>query len=184
MPRHGPAGNPHGKGGRIPPDGRPPQAKGVGKNAKRHDLERPPPVHGSDLQYGDRKRLEQGMKTAPAQTQERGGAPQIARQTMERGGGTQTSSMQVPDAIDFLAKKNGSDFNPPQYERRIDASKAMTWLPILRRLASGPGASAALVNAFINQARLMQQAGGQPATIVDMNATDDGIEEMLKQGIR
>lgn len=172
------------RGGRIPPDGRPPQAKGVGKNAKRHDLERAPNVGGSDLQYGDRKRFEQGMKVAPIQQQPRGQTPEIARQTMTRDGVHEMSSMQLPDAIDFLSQKNGSDFTLPERRRQVDSSKALTWLPILRRLASGPGASSALVNAFINQARLVQQAGGQPATIVDMNATDDGIEEMLNQGIR
>lgn len=182
MPTH-PGKN---RGGRIPPDGRPAQAQGVGKNAKRHDLERPatPGLHGSDLQKGDVQALEQGQRIAPAQTQQRGRTPEIARQTMERGGGAETSSMQLPDPIDFLSQKNGPDFNRPQAERRLDSSKAMTWLPILRQLAAGPGASSALVNAFINQARLMQQAGGQPATIVDLNATDDGIEEMLNQGIR
>lgn len=173
------------KGGRIAPDGRPAQAPGVGKNAKRHDLERPatPGLHDSDLQQGDVQAMEQGQRIAPRSTQQ-SGQTQIARQTMERGGGTETSSMQIPDAIDFLGQRNGPEFGPPTPQRRLDSSAALTWLPILRQLAAGPGASSALVNAFINQARLLQQAGAQPATVVDMAAVDDGLEAMLDEGIR
>lgn len=178
------------KGGRIAPDGRPPQAKGVGKNAKRHDLERQktPGLHDSDLQQGDVQALENGQRIAPASTQQPavgGGAPpQQAQQPQpqqQRAGGM---PIEVPDAIDFLAEQNGPDFNPPRIQRQIDESKALTWLPILRQLAAGPGASPALVTAFINQARLMSQRGGQPATIVDMRAADDGIEAMLDAGIQ
>lgn len=179
MPQH-----PGKKGGRISPDNRGAQAKGVGKNSKRHDLERQatPGLHGSSLQKGDVQALEQGQRVAPIQEQERGQAPQPqgGGQPQQAGG----QGVQVPDPIDFLAGKNGDQFGPPTPQRRIDESRAKTWLPLIRHLVNGPGASPALVNAFINQARLMQQAGSQPATIVDMNATDDGIEEMLNQGIR
>ena len=42
-------------GGVVKPDGRPPQAKGVGKTARRHDLEAPatPGITGTDLQDGE-----------------------------------------------------------------------------------------------------------------------------------
>lgn len=177
------------KGGYIPPDGRPAQAKGVGKNAKRHDLERPatPGLHDSDLQKGDVQAMEQGQRIAPRQVQGPPTPPQssTSQPTQQMGIDRQNpGGMEVPDPIDFLAERNGQEFNIPVPQRHIDESKAMTWLPILRQLASGPGASSALVNAFINQARLMQQRGGQPATVVDMAATDDGIEEMLNVGLR
>lgn len=176
---------PQKKGGRIPPDGRPAQAPGIGKNAKRHDLERPatPGLHNSDLQQGDVQALEQGQRIAPRSTQQPAiSAPNVGSQPTSRAQ-MSGQGMQIPDAIDFLGKKNGAEFSPPQPIRRLDASKAMTWLPILRRLASGPGASSALVNAFINQARLLSQAGAQPATVVDMSAIDDGIEAMLNEGL-
>lgn len=179
------------KGGRIPPDGRPPQAKGVGKNSKRHDLERrkTPGLHGSDLQQGDVQAMEDGQRIAPASTQQRGQqappqqgqAPQRAQQMP--GTAPSQRGVEVPDAIDFLAERNGNGFSMPNPVRQTDSSRALTWLPILRQLVSGPGTSSALVNAFINQARQMHQAGSQPATIVDMNATDDGIEAMLNAGI-
>lgn len=176
------------KGGRIAPDGRPPQAKGLGKNAKRHDLERPatPGLHGSDLQQGDVQAMEQGQRIAPAQTQaastsieRRPDGSQVQRST--EADGTQTSSLQIPDAIDFLGdrSRNGNEFQPVQARRTLDSSRALTWMPLLRHLVNGPNASSALVNAFINQARAMQMAGSVPATIVDMNAADDGIEAMI-----
>lgn len=172
------------RGGRIPPDGRPPQAKGVGRNAKRHDLERPatPGLHDSDLQQGDVQALEQGQRIAPRQTQQRGRTPQT--QGTPNGGASGVSGgMQIPDPIDFLAGKNGPEFGPPRPARRLDASRAMTWLPLLRQLAAGPGASSALVSAFINQARLLSQAGAQPATVVDLNAVDEGIQAMIDEGV-
>lgn len=176
-------------GGRMPTQeyGRPPQAKGVGADAKRHDLERPktPGLHGSDLQMGDVQALEQGQRIAPPATQQPAGQgpAQPASQTPPAQQRVATAPMEVPDAIDFLAEQNGPEFNLSSPQRQLDSSAAMTWLPILRQLASGPGASAALVNAFINQARLMAQAGSQPATIVDNFATDEGIEAMLDAGI-
>lgn len=170
-----------GKGGRIPAQGRPPQAPGVGKDAKRHDLEKPktPGYHGSDLQQGDVQAMEQGQRIAPATVQKpaRGSSAPPQQTTPAQAG----PPVQVPDAIDFLGdpKRNGQAFNAPQPRRQIDSSKALTWLPIIRRLAEGPGASSALVSAFINQARNMQAAGGQQATVIDMNAIDSGIQSMI-----
>lgn len=174
-----------GKGGRIPPDGRPPQAKGVGKNAKRHDMERPktPGLHNSDLQQGDVQAMEQGQRIAPASTQQPAGPSASQTQQTPNRATSGVSGVEVPDAIEFLAGRNGQGFNVPNPQRQLDSSRALTWLPIIRQLVSGPGTSSALVNAFINQARLMQQAGGQPATIVDMRATDDGLEAMLDVGV-
>lgn len=171
------------KGGRIPPDGRQAQAKGVGKNAKRHDLERPatPGLHNSDLQQGDVQALEQGQRIAPRSTQQPAlPAPNIGSRPTSGAQMSQAQGVQVPDAIEFLAGKNGAGFGPPQIRRQVDESAAMTWMPILRRMAAGPGASPKLVNAFIEQARKMQQSGGQPATIVDSYEVDDIIDSMTR----
>ena len=53
-----------GPGGRVPPDGRPPVAPGVGKTARRHDLEAQPTPGLSDpsIQQGDVQRLEQAQQ--------------------------------------------------------------------------------------------------------------------------
>lgn len=170
------------RGGRIDPDGRPPQVAGVGKNSKRHDLERPktPGLHGSDLQQGDVQALEQGQRIAPAQRQERGqrGTPPTSRSRE-----ASSRSANIPDAIEFLGGRQGPEFNIPQAGRQIENHKALDWLPILRRLAVGPNASSALVSAFINQSRHLARAGGTPATIIDLGAIDDGIEAMLNESV-
>jgi hypothetical protein len=40
-----------------------------------------------------------------------------------------------------------------------------------------------LANAIINQAREIARTKQAPATIVDMDATDDALEAMLNEGI-
>ena len=92
--------------------------------------------------------------------------------------------MQEPDAINFLAGKQGPEFGMPSSTRRVDVSAAMTWLPILRQMAAAPGSSGAFASSLIQQARKMRQYGSQPAAVVDLYAADDGIEGMLDAGVR
>lgn len=172
------------RGGRlIEPETRPLSAPGVGPEAARHDLERRnvPFLQGSDLQQGDVEALQSGQRIAPVQRQEpatpeRPGQPSRAQMPTEE-------EIEDPDPIDFLAEENGQDFTLPQAQRAIDNSRTLTWLPILRRLASGPGASSLFVTTLIDQGRKMQQLGSQPATVVDLQAVDDGIEAMLDEGV-
>lgn len=171
------------RGGRIAPDGRPPQAKGVGKNAKRHDLERQktPGLHGSDLQQGDVQAMEQGQRIAPAQKQERGQAPRTSEGGQTAPVASSTAGVELPDAIEFLGGRQGTEFNVPQTGRRLDNSKATTWLPILQRMAAGPGSSGALARAVIAQSRDLRQAGASPAIIINTNGVDDAIETMTER---
>lgn len=173
------------RGGRIPPDNRALSAPGIGENADRHDLERRnvPFLAGSDLQQGDIQALEQGQRIAPVQTQQpaipaRPTDGQVAQAPVTE------EDIEVPDPIEFLAGENGQGFTLPQEQREIDNARAMTWLPLLRRLAAGPGASGLLVATLIEQGRRMQQLGNQAATVIDLQAVDDGIEAMLDEGIR
>jgi hypothetical protein len=126
--------------------------------------------------------MEEGQRIAPAQTQQ---PAQTAAPSQARGGGATTSTgpgATVPDPIDFFAE-NASGVGVPRGRTQIDNSKALTWMPILRRLAAGPGASPMLANAIINQARELSRARHVPATVVDMDATDDALEAMLDEGI-
>lgn len=174
------------RGGRIPPDNRPVQAKGVGENSKRHDLERRsvPFLHGSDLQQGDVQALRQGQRIAPKQTQQ----PAVAAPAQAGGGGATTSASSagatVPDPIEFLGQRQGKGLSIPQRERRPDNERALSWLPLIRELAVGPGSSGVLARTLINQARALQRRGGVPATHIDLQAIDDGIEAMLDVGVR
>ena len=173
------------RGGRIAPDGRGPQPKGVGRNAKRHDLERPatPGLANSDLSQGDVSDLEEGQRIAPIQNQSRGQSPPLDR------GASTTSSAQnrdgtvVPDAIQFLGDQQGSSFNLPVAEVGLDHTKIETWGPILRQLVSGPGSTGTLASALINQARSLRQTRTGPAIVIDLQATDDAIEAMLAEGV-
>ena len=167
-------------GGRIPPDNRGPQAKGVGKNSKRHDMERQatPGLHGSDLQQGDIQKLEQGQRVAPIRTQP-AAAPQ--RQAGGQARGQPRAPMQTPDAIEFLGGKQGPEFNMPQTGRPVLNEKALSWLPLVRSLVVGPGSSGLLASAFINQTRELRKSNSSPTTIIDLDATDDGLEAMLDE---
>lgn len=126
-------------GGIIPPDGRPPQASGVGKNAKRHDLEAPatPGLSGSDLQYGDVSMLEAGQAVAPIAKQVmapaapspaggRGGRAGV------RGGGPGPAA---PDPLEFATRKLGGTLGgrPETRKRRNMAG----WSRLLQSMQTG-----------------------------------------------
>lgn len=153
----------------------------MGKNAKRHDLERAPNVGGSDLQYGDRKRFEEGMKVAPIQQQQRGQAPQ----TSQNGGTSQNRevpNMQIPDAIEFLGARNGNEFGPPQDIQGQPGGKLDTWRPILERIALGTGSSGGLASLYIQQMRrARQQTIMRPAVQINLDDIDAGIEGMVQE---
>ena len=124
--------------GFVPPDGRPPQAKGVGKDAKRHDLEAPatPGVRNSDMQQGDRQKLEAAQKIAPRPQK---GTPQGGGAAPAQGGG---GGMQVPDPIAFAAGRMGGNVptaGAPM--RQVDSS---AWKPLVERLAYAPNGGGAL----------------------------------------
>lgn len=169
------------RGGRIPPDNRPAQAPGVGKNSKRHDLERRdvPFLHGSDLQVGDVQAMEQGQRIAPKQTQRpaappaRGGA---GSQTTTSGEG---AAMTPPDPIEFLAGRfGGQQMEAPPRRADIANSKAMTWLPLVRQMAAGPGSSGVLASALINQMRALSRMPVRETTVIDMQDVDAALEAM------
>lgn len=168
-------------GGRIPPDGRPPQAKGTGKNAKRHDLERPatPGLSDSDLQQGDVQALEQGQRIAPRTTQQPA-APQPSGSIQPTGSATAPG---VPDAIDFLGGIQTEEFNVPQTGPAHDNDGAIGWMQIVRELAAGPGSSPGLAGAMVEQLRTLSKGNAGAAAIVDMDATDEAIEAMLDEGV-
>ena len=115
--------------GYVAPDGRPPQAPGVGKNSKRHDLEAPatPGVRNSDMRQGDRQMLEAGQKVAPR--------PKKSAPRGSAGGGAPAAGgggMQVPDAIEFAAGRMGgksASAGPPV--RQVDTA---AWRPLVERI--------------------------------------------------
>lgn len=172
-------------GGRMPAKehGRPATApSGPGKQSRRHDLEsRVPPLHDSDLQQGDVQTFEEGKRVTKKQTQ----APaQEQRQTSTSPpGGASGAGVSIPDPIQFLGGQQGQEFDVEGGDAELDNSRALTWIPILRELASGPGSSGVLASALINQARHLRRTRRAPARIIDLQATDDAIEAMLNEGV-
>ncbi len=173
-----------GAGGRIAPDGRPPQAKGVGKNAKRHDLERAatPGLAGSDLQQGDVQALESGQRVAPIKENPRGRAPRPSGggQSGGQNRGAQSGAA-VPDAIEFLGGKSQGLQVP---EGVLQSSDNLTsWLPFVRQMVIGPGTSGLLAGAYINQFRqLLRSASVTRSTVIDLENIDDALEAGLEEG--
>lgn len=125
--------------------------------------------------------MEQGQRIAPVKTQQPaqpGPAPS--------GGSTASASgtgpgMAVPDPISFIAQRAGGSLTPPESGVQIDNSKALTWLPLARQLAAGPGASPMLASAFINQARNLRNRKMTSAAIIDLDGVDDAIEAMASE---
>lgn len=172
-------------GGIIPPDGRQPAPKGVGRNARRHDLERPktPGLAGSDLQYGDVSRLQQAQRTAPTGTS----AKQVQQPAQQgrasaRPARTQTgpSGMSIPDPMAFLTGKLGNTLQGGPSSRRLRAIDPTPWIPMLKSLANSPGSSGTLQNAVVNQlSTLVSRPYVPDIYTADMQDLDDGVEEMV-----
>jgi hypothetical protein len=172
-----------GPGGRIPPDNRPAQAAGVGKNSKRHDLERrtTPYLHDSDLQQGDVQALENGQRVAPKQTQQPAG-PAPATGSGNTRSATSTSPTDIPDAIDFLGGLTaGSGVNPPPAGAAPSANLD-AWVRFAAHLVNSPGSSGLLAGAYINQMRQFRRSPQNASSVViNLRDVDDALDVALTE---
>lgn len=174
-------------GGRIPPQNRPAQAPGVGRNARRHDLERRnvPFLQGSDLQQGDVQALEQGQRVQPIKRTQPPARPQrpTVGRPMQAGGGGGGQPSDIPDPIGFLSDRLGGTYQPKSGIVGRSRHDYQSWLPLLERLAKSPGASGVLVQAYIT--RLHNMLTGPTLDshdFVDMQEADSELERMLIGG--
>ncbi len=168
-------------GGQIPPDGRRPQAKGIGRNAKRHDLERPKAsLQGTDLQYGEVSEMEAGQRLAPLKRKQppaTPGAPSAprSRQGVQRGSGQ--FSMAVPDPIELAGSRIGGQApgSDPATGVEIDPSP---WVPMLQQMALTPGASGGLVDMLMEKLTdYRRHPVVNRAQIIDLNTFDEILGE-------
>jgi len=166
------------RGGPIPPDGRQARPPGVGKYAKRHDLERPktPGLADPSIQYGDVQRLEAGQRIIPIP--DKGGLPAGGGGRpgpVLRGGGGLTP----PDPLEFATRRLGGtlDTTTPRTfgVQRFDTAP---WVNIIRRIANAPGASGLLRNAFVAKLGELARA---PA-VVEAELVDFGDLENFLEG--
>ncbi len=156
-------------GGVIAPDGRKPQAPGVGPEAKRHDLEGTPGLDDPSIQPGDVQRLEAGQH-ALKQVQ----APATAEQPPQAQGTGE--AIEVPDAIDFAGDKLGGQIVSPG-DGVGQAFDPTPWIPTMRAMAEQPNAGGILAAQVVNMiASHRRQPGGAQQTFIDLNAADDILE--------
>ena len=160
-------------GGKIAPDGRPAQAPGVGRNAKRHDLEGPAPrLHDTDLQQGEvaaaqqqSRDISRKQRQAPAKTPPR-------RQGARRASGQ--FSMEVPDPIEMAASRDLTA-HEGDGTTTVDAT---AWVPLLEQLASVPGSSGGLTGMLLDQlSGYRNRPTVSVAGVIDLNMLDDMLEE-------
>lgn len=171
-----PAGNP---GGYIAPQGRPVSAPGIGRDSKRHDLERPktPGLHNSSLQYGDVQRLSAAQSVAPPLKQQNPVASSAGGGVSPSpSGATGGRGISVPSPIDFAKSRLGGTLGraPAENLSSVDPS---SWVPIFRRLANAPRASGILRNALTAQiSNLVNNPVTPRGQVVDMDELDADLE--------
>jgi len=111
------------------PENSPIQAKGVGKNSKRHDLDGTPGLD-SDLQQGEVQQLEAGQQAVQdTQSQQTVQAAPTPRAALPAQG------MNVPDAVTFAGQKVGGNLDGAGAGPLQQQESRANWLPLLRRLA-------------------------------------------------
>lgn len=166
-------------GGRVPADGkqRPPSVPG---RTQRHDLSQVPPMHGSDLQQGDVQAMEQGLRTAPARQQ----GPARQQRAGGGGGGRQQRAgglAGAPDPKDFALRRLGGTMQglPSQRDVTLQREDFSPWLPLLRSLATSPGAGGVLTTAYI---QALSSYAARPMTpkwhFFDLNDAEDAAARM------
>lgn len=161
------------QGGYIAPDGRPPQAPGVGKDSKRHDLEAPatPGVRNSDMRQGDRQMLEAGQRVAPRPKKSAPKGKAGAAPAAGAGGG-----MQIPDAIEFASGRIGGNV-PAESIGEPQWVDPRPWMPLLQEFATRPVSNPKIAAAYVSQiSKLRRQPYNPGAHFVDMNEADDILE--------
>lgn len=145
------------------------QAKGVGKNSKRHDLDGTPGLSaGSSVNYGEGKELEAGQQavsnTQGAQAQ---GQP-LPEQATERPVG-------APDPMAFAAEKIGGDLQVPEQE--LTALNTAQWIPMIEKLAGSNSSSSLLRRAYVQMlARLQNEPFSGSTAVVDKRELDQAVE--------
>ena len=149
---------------------RQPQAPGVGKTAKRHDLETPatPGLTDSDLQQGDVQRLEAATQAVPATRGKAPGAPSSSSKPRR-----QSTAQDSPDPIEFIGGRDGGKPFVGPGGATVPMVDIQPWLPLIRRVATTPGAGGAVGAALV---RLLTTKRRQPInpqiTVIDRQELD------------
>ena len=168
-------------GGKRAPDGRPSVVPGVGKTARRHDLEAPatPGLSGTDLQSGDVQALEQAQQIAPRPKRPK---PLASRRVTPRGvqSGDRakvTESGEIPDPVEMAGRKIGGSVvgDDSLVEEPFDLEK---WRPLLQEIARNPNLSGPLTSTLMRQLQNIAQIPNTASVhVIDQNAMDVALRE-------
>ena len=148
------------------------QAKGVGKDAKRHDLDGTPGLD-SDLQSGEVGQLEEGQRqvqnTVSQQTVTQPGVPPSQAD----------ATMAIPDPVQFAGDKIGGSLEGAGQAPMEEKINFSNWLPFLRRLASSPTSSGLLQRAFVKRMTTeMKRPTGTNTALIRQRDFDNRLEQL------
>ena len=136
-----------------------------------------PGVGQSDMQHGDRKRLEQAQKVAPRpKKQAASGRTGGQRRTQgpARRRRTPTSAMETPDPIEFAASRPGQPFDASATQYTGPPVDPAPWMPMIREMAIDPNAGGNIAAAYM---RLLsarrQRPQGPSVSVVNVNEIED-----------
>ena len=154
-------------------DNSPIRAKGIGKTAKRHDLDGTPGLQGSSLQYGDVSAMEAGQKAVQPTVNQPPSTPQSS--PVPPTGGT-PAPMVAPDPVAFAQKKLAGTINDGVAGGRIQMRERSNWLPFLERIAASPTSSGILQRAYIDRlSREMRAPIGGDVGIIRQREMDERL---------
>ena len=166
-------------GGKVPPDGRPPVAPGVGRTARRHDLEAPatPGLSDSDLQSGDVQRLENSQKVAPrrkrTQPPATGNAPTRRRQGAQRG--SREFSMAIPDPVEMAGGKIGGNIPTAADAQQVSVDPAK-WMPLMQFIAAAPNSSGPIAKGLVDMyVKHRNNPVVSKMNVIDLNELDRNL---------
>ena len=150
------------------------RAKGVGKDAVRHDLDGTPGLD-SDLQQGEVQEMEAGQAaiqdTQQAQTQVQAAAQPRAALPAQ--------GMAAPDPVQFAGQKIGGSLDGAGAAPLTERLSFSNWLPLLRRLATSPTSSGLLQRSFM--ARMQQEMNrptGTKTALIRQRDFDNSLEQL------
>ncbi len=153
------------------------QAKGIGKDSKRHDLDGTPGLD-SDLQQGEVQQLERGQQVVQ-NTQQAQAASQVQAAGQPRAA-LPAQPMAVPDAVTFAGQKVGGSLAGAGQGPMGQTQSFSNWLPLLRRLAVSPTASGILQRAFVERLSVeMKRPTGGKVAVVRQRDYDERLEDFL-----
>jgi hypothetical protein len=133
-------------------------------------------MHGSSLQQGDVKKLDQGKKILGQKTKQAPAKPQEPAQP-ERN---RRPVIGVPDAIDFIGGRGSGTFDPALAGEGRTAFDASRWRPLLQQMARDPLASGPITTQLLEQlGNMNKKPRSSQVDIIDMNAAEDALAAQL-----